>query len=167
MSLLDNAHLMLVMPTTPPIDAETSFIKKGSYLLQLIVLQWDHVFVYSDMQAGHGGLYGTGGYDAYRWKNGRHIDVPKLIAEYRRTVNPNVHVYLVQVAGYQDTLVPEVYAKTHILGGWGDGILRYAARMASLEDGPSQEGSVIQAEDAVQAVPAVVVSAKKRARKIA
>lgn len=128
---------------------------------------WDHVFVYSDMQAGHGGLYGTGGYDGYKWKNGRHIDVPKLIAEYRRTVNPNVHVYLVQVAGYQDTLVPEVYAKTHILGGWGDGILRYAARMASLEDGPSQEGSVLQAEEAVQAVPAVVVSAKKRVRKIA
>lgn len=93
---------------------------------------WDHVFVYSDMQAGHGQLYGTGGYDDYCWNNSRMIDVPALIAEYRRRVNPKVQVYLVQVAGYQDTLVPEVYANTHILGGWGDGILRYAARMAGL-----------------------------------
>lgn len=124
---------------------------------------WDHVFVYSDMQAGHGGLYGTGGYDMYRWQNGRHIDVPKLIAEYRRTVNPNVHVYLVQVAGYRDTLVPEVYAKTHILGGWGDGILRYAARMAGLEDAQtSQEESVVQAE-----TPDIVVTKPKRVRKTA
>ena len=99
---------------------------------------WDHVFVYSDMQAGHGGLYGTGGYDQYRWKNGRHIDVAKLVAEYRKKVNPNVQVYLVQVAGYQDTLIPEVYPRTHILGGWGDGILRYAARMAAMENGASQ-----------------------------
>lgn len=95
---------------------------------------WDHVFVYSDMQAGHGGLYGEPAqYADFRWEGSRHIDVPALIAKYRREVNPNVHVYLVQVAGYQDTLVPEVYAKTHILGGWGDGILRYAARMSNIE----------------------------------
>lgn len=105
---------------------------------------WDHVFVYSDMQAGHGGLYGTGGYEKYRWENGRHIDVAALIAKYRAQVNPNVHVYLVQVAGYQDTLVPEVYPRTHILGGWGDGILRYADRMAKMFDNeqPSAQPAV-------------------------
>ena len=127
--------------------------------------QWDHVFVYSDMQAGHGGLYGTGGYDAYRWQNGRHIDVPKLIAEYRRTVNPNVHVYLVQVAGYRDTLVPEVYAKTHILGGWGDGILRYAARMAELEGGAVQAAPVLQIAPAAAVATSPIVATKKRVRK--
>lgn len=95
---------------------------------------WDHVFVYSDMQAGHGGLYGTRGYEKFRWKNTRNIDVAALIAEYRKLVNPNVQVYLVQVAGYQDTLVPEVYPRTYILGGWGDGILRYADRMARMAD---------------------------------
>ena len=126
---------------------------------------WDHVFVYSDMQAGHGGLYGTGGYDAYRWQNGRHIDVPKLIAEYRRTVNPNVHVYLVQVAGYRDTLVPEVYAKTHILGGWGDGILRYAARMAELEGGAVQTAPVLQIAPPAAVVASPIVATKKRVRK--
>jgi hypothetical protein len=94
---------------------------------------WDHVFVYSDMQAGHGGLFGTDAsqYPEYVWPgNGRYIDVPKLIDTYRREVNPEVLVYLVQVAGYQDSIVPETYRGTFILGGWGDGLLRYAHEMA-------------------------------------
>ncbi|WP_221091220.1 TROVE domain-containing protein [Deinococcus aquaedulcis] len=94
---------------------------------------WDHVFVYSDMQAGHGGLYGTdvGAYKAYVWPGGGHyIDVPKLIQTYREQVNPQVMVYLVQVAGYSDTIVPETYRGTFILGGWGDGLLRYAHAMS-------------------------------------
>lgn len=97
---------------------------------------WDHVFVLSDMQAGHGGLYGTtpGQYREFAW-NGReqYIDVAKLIARYRATVNPYVRVFLVQVAGYQDTLVPEHYHRTYILGGWGPGLLGYAAEMAAVE----------------------------------
>lgn len=98
---------------------------------------WDHVFVYSDMQAGHGGLYGTdaNAYRNYIWGNNDHypyIDVPKLIAEYRKKVNPNVHVYLVQVAGYQDTIVPEFYDKTYILGGWSEGLLQFAHSMSSV-----------------------------------
>lgn len=93
---------------------------------------WDHVFVYSDMQAGHGGLFGTDmkAYHEYIWPgSGNYIDVPKLIETYRREVNPQVMVYLVQVAGYQDTIVPETYQGTFILGGWGDGLLRYAHEM--------------------------------------
>lgn len=95
---------------------------------------WDHVFVFSDMQAGHGGLYGTNPaeYREFAW-SGRHIDVAKLVNKYRATVNPNVQVYLVQVAGYQDTIIPEFYKKTYILGGWGEGLLRFAAEMASLD----------------------------------
>ena len=91
--------------------------------------------------------------------------MPKLIAEYRRTVNPNVHVYLVQVAGYRDTLVPEVYAKTHILGGWGDGILRYAARMAELEGGAVQTAPVLQIAPPAAVVASPIVATKKRVRK--
>lgn len=96
---------------------------------------WDMVFVYSDMQAGHGQLYGKSA-DAYRdyiWRGSKHyIDVPKLISTYRAQVNPNVLVFLVQVAGYQDTILPEFYDRTYILGGWGDGLLRFAAEMAGL-----------------------------------
>lgn len=98
--------------------------------------RWDHVFVYSDMQAGHGGLFGKNArdYKDFTWGT-RHIDVAKLVAEYRRKVNPKVHVHLVQVAGYQDTIMPEHYDRTTILGGWGDGLLRFAAELAHLRDG--------------------------------
>ena len=98
---------------------------------------WDSVFVYSDMQAGHGGLYGTNAkaYKDYVWsKREPYIDVPKLVATYRRKVNPNVMVYLVQVAGYTDTIMPEFYDRTYILGGWGEGLLRFAAQMSGMYD---------------------------------
>lgn len=105
---------------------------------------WDHVFVYSDMQAGHGGLYGHENYSEYVWGGGyggyggygRHpIDVPKLINKYRKDVNPNVMVYLVQVAGYQDTIMPEFYDKTFILGGWSAGVIKFASHMNSMMNG--------------------------------
>ncbi|MCB9759918.1 MAG: TROVE domain-containing protein [Alphaproteobacteria bacterium] len=93
---------------------------------------WDTVFVFSDMQAGHGGLFGLApsSYRDFIWGgSGRHIDVPKLIQRYREQVNPDVDVFLVQVAGYQDTIVPEFYDRTYILGGWGPGLFRFAGAM--------------------------------------
>lgn len=98
---------------------------------------WDNVFVYSDMQAGHGGLYGLDSAMGWcpRWRSrGSHIDVPELIKRYRREVNPKVNVFLVQVAGYQDTLVPETYRRTYILGGWSQAVLQYADYMIDLAD---------------------------------
>ncbi len=96
---------------------------------------WDNVFVYSDMQAGHGGLYGTGqGYKDFIW-SGAHMDVAKMVSVYRETVNPKVNVILCQVAGYGDTLLPDTFYRTAILGGWGEGILQYADQMTSLFDG--------------------------------
>lgn len=96
---------------------------------------WDRVFVYSDMQAGHGGLYGNpGAYPEYQW-NGHYVDVPRLIAAYRAKVNPLVQVFLVQVAGYQDTIMPEFYDRSYVLGGWGEGLLRFAAEMEALASG--------------------------------
>ena len=100
----------------------------------------DHVFVYSDMQAGHGGLFTTPGNaptPEFTWKSGgysrgTYVDVPALIAEYRKTVNPDVQVYLVQVAGYDGSMVPEIYDKTYIMGGWSDGILRFADKVSKL-----------------------------------
>lgn len=84
---------------------------------------YDNIFIYSDMQAGHGGLYGTSqdmvkcskkGY-AYNY---RYIDVAKLIDTYRRTVNPKVNVFCVQTAGYNNMLIPEYGYRTNILYGW-------------------------------------------------
>lgn len=103
--------------------------------------RWDHVFIYSDMQAGHGGLYGShpGEYSSFAWPfDRRYIDVPRLIAEYRDRVNPDVDVYCVQVAGYQDTIIPEFYYRTYVLGGWSSGILRFAASMAAMQEGLTQ-----------------------------
>lgn len=95
---------------------------------------WDNVFVFSDMQAGHGGLYGTNPsqYSDYNWFNGRYIDVPKLIQTYRNEVNPNVRVYLVQIAGHQDSIVPEYFENTFILGGWSDNLLKFASKMVNM-----------------------------------
>lgn len=107
---------------------------------------WDHIFIYSDMQAGHGGLYGTNPeeYKDYLWDNedegysrrhySQYIDVAKLVKKYRENVNPDVRVYMVQVAGYKDTLVPEFYKKTYILGGWGSGLLNFAHYMQRIDN---------------------------------
>lgn len=91
---------------------------------------WDNIFVFSDMQAGHGGLYGVNPSEYHDYVcHGRHIDVAKLVKTYRQKVNPNVNVFLVQTAGYQDTLIPEFYRKTYILGGWSENLLKFAAKM--------------------------------------
>lgn len=94
---------------------------------------WDNIFIYSDMQAGHGGLYGSNARNYKKYTiNGHYIDVAMLIKEYRKQVNPNVMVYLVQTAGYQDALVPEFYDKTFIIGGWSTGILGFAKQMENI-----------------------------------
>ena len=92
---------------------------------------YDHIFIYSDMQAGHGGLYGTreetekysaAGYSC----RGNHIDVSKLISDYRKTVNPKVNVFSVQTAGYDNVVIPENGYRTALLYGWTGKELLYA-----------------------------------------
>jgi hypothetical protein len=99
---------------------------------------WDNIFIYSDMQAGHGGLYGKdpADYKKYLWQGrGRnYIDVPMLVSEYRTKVNSKVNVFLVQIAGYEDTLLPEYYDRTYIIGGWSGSILKFAKRMIDTAD---------------------------------
>ena len=82
---------------------------------------YDTVFIYSDMQAGHGGLFGekSGEYSKYAHKRGReYIDVLALVTEYRKTVNPKVNVFTVQVAGYNNSVLPENLYRGAILAGW-------------------------------------------------
>ena len=82
---------------------------------------WDNIFVYSDMQAGHGGLYGIDPEDyaviGARIK-GWFIDVNMLVRRYREQVNPKVNVFMIQTAGYTNALVPEYGYRTAILTGW-------------------------------------------------
>lgn len=91
---------------------------------------WDNIFIYSDMQAGHGGLYGVNPaeYQEYR-VNGNYIDVALLIDTYRQQVNPKVNVYCVQTAGYNNVLIPENGYRTTVLYGWTGKELVYADAM--------------------------------------
>ena len=88
-------------------------------------IQYDTVFIYSDMQAGHGGLYGTDSRDykefIHKGRGGygsSYIDVLALVEKYRKTVNPKVNVFSVQVAGYDNTVLPENLYRGAILAGW-------------------------------------------------
>lgn len=92
---------------------------------------YDNIFIYSDQQAGHGGLYGTGegtrDYTAAGYScRGNYVDVAKLIEAYRRQVNPKVNVFSVQTAGYDNVLIPESGYRTSILYGWTGNELVYA-----------------------------------------
>lgn len=107
---------------------------------------YDNIFIFSDMQAGHGGLYGT--YECkkeysklgYACK-GEYIDVAKLINVYRQQVNPKVNVYCVQTAGYNNVLVPEYGYRTNILYGWTGKELVFADAMNKFWDEKDQEHS--------------------------
>lgn len=84
-------------------------------------LHYDNIFIYSDQQAGHGGLYGMNSkeYDDYLYKgSSRYIDVLKLVQEYRKKVNQKVNVFSVQTAGYNNNVLPENEYRTAILTGW-------------------------------------------------
>jgi hypothetical protein len=86
-------------------------------------IHYDNVFIYSDMQAGHGGLYGhrhTVGASPYghSGKGDVNVDVLAMVQEYRRKVNSKVNVFSVQVAGYNNSVLPENLYRGAILAGW-------------------------------------------------
>ena len=84
---------------------------------------WDNIFIYSDMQAGHGDLYGISPseYRAYcvesGWRNS-YIDVAKLLAKYRSTVYKDVNMFSVQTAGYTNVVIPEYTYRANYMYGW-------------------------------------------------
>ena len=93
---------------------------------------WDNIFAYSDMQAGHGDLYGicSEDYEALgACVNGSYIDVNMLVKLYREQVNPRVNVFCIQTAGYTNVLVPEYGYRTAILYGWTGKELVFAEAM--------------------------------------
>lgn len=101
---------------------------------------WDNIVIYSDQQAGHGGLYGT--YESQReyqkkgfacGSNKNYVDVAKLINEYRK-INPKVNVFCVQTAGYNNVLVPEYGYRTNLLYGWTGKELLFIDKMNRMWD---------------------------------
>ena len=98
-------------------------------------MRFDNIFIYSDMQAGHGGLYGTNPneYREYLVENNpRHIDVLKLVQNYRQIVNPLVNLFSVQVAGYDNNLLPENIYRGAIMSGWTGNEVVYAKRIIDI-----------------------------------
>ena len=106
---------------------------------------WDNIFIYSDQQAGHGGLYGTDkdlkDYAAKGFANNRYIDVAKLIAAYRSQVNPKVNIFSIQTAGYTNVCIPEYGYRTNILFGWTGKELQFAKAMIDFWDEIDSRGN--------------------------
>lgn len=103
---------------------------------------YDNIFIYSDMQAGHGELYGTNeemkkyhdeGFGCGSFGR-EYINVSKLISDYRKKVNPKVNVFSVQTAGYNNVVIPENGYRTALLYGWTGKELLYAKRMNDFWD---------------------------------
>ena len=111
-----------------------NFIKGGDRL--------DTVFIYSDMQAGTGGLFvdksetdnlkqmNAGIND----RNVTYIDVLKLVDIYRKTVYPKVNIFSVQVAGYDNSILPDILYRGAILSGWTGKEVILAHQMIELWD---------------------------------
>lgn len=99
---------------------------------------FDNIFIFSDQQAGTGGLYGTytqkSEYKKTYGTRGDMINVYKLILEYRKQVNPRVNVFSIQTAGYKNVLVPEMSYRTAMLTGWTGKELQFADEYIKIWD---------------------------------
>lgn len=84
--------------------------------------KFDNIFIYSDMQAGHGELYGTSSQQA-EYRNaqcscGMYINVFQCLLNYRRQINKDVNMFSVQTAGYNNSVLPEYAYRTAMMSGW-------------------------------------------------
>jgi 60 kDa SS-A/Ro ribonucleoprotein len=84
----------------------------------------DTVFIYSDMQAGYGQLFADDTYlDEMRkldcaFENGIYVDILSLAKQYREHVKHDVNLFSVQVAGYDNTILPDILYRGAVLSGW-------------------------------------------------
>jgi hypothetical protein len=114
---------------------------------------FDYFFCYSDMQVGHGGLYGNdpeimkGGWD---WKKsyGQNIfiNIHTLFDTYRKNIHPKINAFMVQTAGYTDTILPESIYRGAIMAGWTGNEVIYAKEYTKLWDemeGTTMEGTTM------------------------
>lgn len=105
--------------------------------------KFDYWFCYSDMQVGHGELFGNdveitnGDWNwgcKYAGTESTYIDVHKLVTEYRKTINPRLNTFMVQTAGYIDSALPESTYRGAILSGWTGNEVKYAKEITRLWD---------------------------------
>ncbi len=67
-----------------------------------------------------------------------YVDVAKLIDTYRKEVNPNVNVFSIQTAGYNNVVIPEYGYRTNIMYGWTGKELTFADTMIKFWDEKAQ-----------------------------
>jgi len=100
----------------------------------------DNVFIYSDMQAGYGNLYTT---DEARGRlkaagacigDMGYIDVLRLVKSYREQVYSKVNVFSIQVAGYDNAILPDILYRGAILSGWTGKEAKLAYEMSKVWD---------------------------------
>jgi len=130
-----------VLTQVKPIDARGSSDVGGSteggiwkFMKKAITekIHFDNLFIFSDQQAGTGGLYGTSE-DMYEYcqkgynVRSRMIDVFALINAYRKAVNPRLNVFSVQTAGYNNLVIPTMTYRTAMLTGWTGKEVSFAA----------------------------------------
>ncbi len=108
---------------------------------------YDNIFIFSDQQAGTGGLYGTDK-DTREYKKlgfacrgDRYVNVWKLVLEYRKQVNPKVNVFSVQTAGYHNVLLPQMAYRCAMLTGWTGKEIQFAAEYIRQWDAVEQKAS--------------------------
>lgn len=103
---------------------------------------FDYFFCYSDMQVGHGGLYGDdieikkGGWSCnYGQRESQHyINILSLFEHYRKTINYKMNTFMVQTAGYVDSILPETTYRGAIMSGWTGNEVIYAKEYTKLWD---------------------------------
>lgn len=100
--------------------------------------KFNNIFIYSDMQAGHGELYGTSN-QRQEYRNagcscGRYINVFQCLLNYRRQVNKNVNMFSVQTAGYNNSVLPEYAYRTSMMSGWTGNEALFAKMLIDIWD---------------------------------
>ena len=102
----------------------------------------DHVFIYSDMQAGTGELFASSNHTdemqklgAFIGKTGTSfIDVLSLVNTYRTSVYSKTNIFSVQVAGYDNSIMPDILYRGALLSGWTGKEAKMAYEMSQLWD---------------------------------
>jgi hypothetical protein len=98
---------------------------------------YDRIIIYSDMQCGTGGLYGTSKDESEYSKagfnvKGNYINVYKLILEYHKKVNAKCNFYCCQTAGYPNVLVPQNSYRCSMLTGWSNNQAEYIYQLEDI-----------------------------------
>lgn len=106
--------------------------------------KFDYWFCYSDMQVGHGELYGNDPdieNEFHFQKDGsnnrsftKYINIHECLNKYRKEINSKINTFMVQTAGYNNTILPELLYRGSILSGWTGNEILYAKIYSELWD---------------------------------